>query len=96
MKVYVDEIPESCGDCKFLEKAEYSFYCSRLNIKLNYIDREKDCPLQSLKDHDRELVRQVCEKINNLANKKANIDTGMLDMVYFDNIVEKIEKEYER
>ena len=62
-KVWVEKMPESCGDCEFCETSEHWFYCSRLGIKLKYISREKDCPLQSLKTHDRELVKEVCEKI---------------------------------
>lgn len=66
-KVWVEKMPESCGDCEFCETSEHWFYCSRLGIKLKYISREKDCPLQSLKTHDRELVKEVCEKIKERA-----------------------------
>lgn len=69
-KVWVEKMPESCGDCEFCETSEHWFYCSRLGIKLKYISREKDCPLQSLKTHDRELVKEVCEKIKQYFNEK--------------------------
>lgn len=64
-KVWVEKMPESCGDCEFCEKSEYYHcnYCSRLYTKLKYINREKDCPLHSIKDHDRELVKQVFNEI---------------------------------
>lgn len=67
-KVYVDELPESCKKCAY----------SQINLALGVetricglqygfisidIDKFPNCPLQSLKDHDRELVKEVCEKI---------------------------------
>ena len=70
-KVWVEKMPESCGDCEFCETSEHWFYCSRLGIKLKYISREKDCPLHSIKDHDRELVKEVCEKIIKFINELA-------------------------
>ena len=63
-KVWVEKMPESCGDCEFCEDSEFGFYCSRLCIKLKYINREKDCPLHSIKDYKKELVNEVCEKIS--------------------------------
>lgn len=59
-KVYVDELPIQCIDCQFA----YSGKC-QLNGEIYCIEncRRSDCPLQSLKTHDRELVKEVCEKI---------------------------------
>lgn len=64
-KVWVEKMPESCGDCEFCEKSEYYHcnYCSRLDTKLKYINREKDCPLHSIKDFKRELVNENHQKI---------------------------------
>ena len=68
-KVYVDELPENCKKCVY----------SQINLALGVetricglqygfisidIDKFPNCPLQSLQIHDRELVRQVCEKIS--------------------------------
>lgn len=67
-KVYVDELPESCKKCAY----------SQINLALGVetricglqygfisidIDKFPNCPLQSLQIHDRELVKEVCEKI---------------------------------
>lgn len=104
-KVYIDELPESCGDCEFCETSEHWFYCSRLGIKLKYISREKDCPLQSLKTHDRELVNEVCEKIReHLSEQKKSLkDTfspysnGKAFIISaVEESLNKIEKEYEK
>ena len=63
-KVYVDELPKTCWDCS----CQIDKYCGVLkcdvsdemfdNIKYKY------CPLIDIRDHDRELVKKVCGKIN--------------------------------
>ena len=96
-KVWVEKMPKSCWECPCF-KDDIDFPCGLSDGTQDYFRDGIDgasCPLHSIKDHDRELVRQVCEKINNLANKKTNIDTELLDMVYFDDVVEKIQKEFE-
>lgn len=63
MKVYVDELPKSCVGCKYF--AENRRQCN-LELCFQWIeDRFKfnDCPLIDIKTHDRELVKEVCEKI---------------------------------
>lgn len=65
-KVYVDELPEYCDDCPCsLRDKDDCAYCNLLhkNIGYDFGKRPKHCPLQSLKTHDRELVKKVCEKI---------------------------------
>lgn len=59
MKVYVDELPQSCGDCIFCKQTEYYYYCDKLHTKLGYIDREKECPLKSLTEHNKEKDHQI-------------------------------------
>lgn len=90
-KVYVDGLPTQCLDCRFacdgrcqaLESKEY--YCIE-NC------RRSDCPLHSIKDYKRELVKEVCEKIIRLAKLQNNdnfyIMTGC--------IIDEIRKEYEK
>ena len=58
-KVYVDKMPEDCWDC-LIHNGEDG-HCKILNNFTDYIS--KDCPLIDIKDHDRELVKEVCEKI---------------------------------
>lgn len=72
IKVYVDELPESCNECP----CECDYHCGVLNCDV--IDqicndtKYKDCPLIDIKDHDRELVKEVCEKIGKWGNKHFN------------------------
>lgn len=63
MKIYVEELPRSCGDCDFLKETEYCYYCDKLHKKLGYINKEKDCPLQSLSDYTKQVRKEVCEEI---------------------------------
>ena len=61
-KVYVDELPTQCLDCRFA----YDGRCQAKENGESYCVencRRSDCPLIDIKTHDRELVRQVCEKI---------------------------------
>jgi hypothetical protein len=63
MKLYVDELPKSCGDCVFCKQTEYYYYCDKLHTKLGYIDKDKDCPLQSLADYTKQVRKELCEEI---------------------------------
>ena len=104
-KVWVEKMPENCGDCEFCEKSEYYHcnYCSRLDTKLKYINREKDCPLHSIKDHDRELVNEVLKKVKKIAFK-SNVmcdKTGLpcfgeMRQIYgiYDYELDQIQKEF--
>lgn len=58
-KVYINKMPESCWDC-FCQDSENG-RCKILGKYTDYVP--KDCPLIDIKDHDRELVKEVCEKI---------------------------------
>ena len=60
MEYFVDELPRSCGDCEFLRETEYCYYCDKLQMKLGYFNKEKDCPLQSLSDYTKQVRKQVC------------------------------------
>ena len=67
IKVYVDELPKSCWDC-FCQDNENG-RCKILEKYTDYVP--KDCPLIDIKTHDRELIRQVCEKIIKFINELA-------------------------
>ena len=62
-KVYVDELPKSCVGCKYF--AEHRRQCNlELCLQWNEVKfKFDDCPLIDIKTHDRELVKEVCEKI---------------------------------
>lgn len=63
-KVYVDELPKSCVGCKYF--AEHRRQCNlELCLQWNEVKfKFNDCPLIDIKTHDRELVKEVCEKIS--------------------------------
>ena len=71
MKIYVEELPKSCEDCCFSETgfvwdSEVRF-CKLKPRCMNWIalydKKRKDCPLQSLADHDKQVRKEVCKKI---------------------------------
>ena len=70
MKIYVEKLPKSCKYCPMNAYGIEKNYCSLYSINNigQYIDcwnskRHKKCPLVNIKAHDRELVKEVCEKI---------------------------------
>lgn len=107
-KVWVDKMPESCFECQIItdgsEGCDFCV-CAILEEKATTKNRLKDCPLHSIKDHDRELVRQVCEKIReHLSEQKKSLkDTfspysngkAFIISAVEENL-NKIEKEYEK
>lgn len=112
-KVYVDELPKCCWDCPCYDMYE-------LQCQINYADcenidateeRHKYCKLKTIQDHDRELVKEVCEKIKNWGNKHFNWvgdGTGYdgqdyNEMIGFNNAIkqlneflDQIQKEFEK
>lgn len=62
-KVYVDELPKSCYICPCYDTSEG--FCSMTGSYIKYKKGRilQDCQLIDIKDHDRELVNKVCEKI---------------------------------
>lgn len=65
-KVWVEKMPENCDECPCsLRGKDDCAYCNLLhkNIGYDFGKRPKHCCLINIKDHDRELVRQVCEDI---------------------------------
>ena len=73
MKIYVDELPKSCGDCVFCKQTEYCYYCDKLHTKLGYIDKDKDCPLQPLADYTKQVRNELCEEVKEKVLKHFNI-----------------------
>ena len=97
-KVYVDELPKSCGCCEFYSQDKYCAYCLMLNEKLRYIDKDKDCPLKSLHEHDKELVEKVLKKAKSLITKYDLLKdyNSCAGYFMFDKIIDQIQKEYEK
>lgn len=66
MKVYVDKLPENCGKCCFGD----AFCCINNNYILDLVclnKKSKDCPLQSLSDHTKQVRKEVVQEIKDLA-----------------------------
>lgn len=80
--IYVDELPKSCGDCRFCEKYGYYLYCSRLCKKLEYLDKEKDCPLKPLTDRLAEERKKVVQEI------KDKISDGLYQNSYGETFID--------
>lgn len=110
-KVYVDELPKSCSKCVCVDDC----YCgiTQKNIYYEFYEwtKPKDCPLIDIKTHDRELVKEVCEKIGKWGNKHFNYvgdGTGYdgqdyNEMIGFNNAImqlneflAQIQKEFEK
>lgn len=95
-KVYVDELPKDCFKCLFMTDNQEGYdgcFCKILDERVETKSRLKGCPLIDIKTHDRELVRQVCEKIrikvDNISMHTATKERLMI-------MCEEIEKEYEK
>ena len=92
MKVYVDELPKSCDDCEFCKQTEYCYYCDKLHMKLGYIDKDKDCPLQPLSAHDKQVRKEVCEEIRTFAYDTFK-EFGCFDETDLEHILDQIQGE---
>ena len=93
MKVYVDELPKDCIDCP----CESEYYCNLLNEDVGcckWGEIHKNCPLQSLSDHDNQVRKEVVEDIKERL-KKANLEImSPIDLYsYTDNFLYQVEKE---
>ena len=103
-KVYIDELPESCSKCLFCY--DNRPYWKSTDCIINHkeldedeieIKREKDCPLHSIKTHDRELVKEVCEKIRKTIASTVDLaESNQQIKDQFNIILDLIQKEYEK
>ena len=104
-KVYADELPESCFECPIMvdgsEGCDFCV-CAILEEKAETKNRLKDCPLHSIKDHDRELVKEVCDKIKEqlgfIVNGQERIicDGSATGDKTILAVLKQIQKEYEK
>lgn len=108
-KVYIlDKLPNDCYECPNSNLIGNTCSISDniyLDSVLATIGRHNDCPLIDIKDHDRELVAKVCEKIKeHLSEQKKSLkDTfspysngkAFIISAVEDNL-NKIEKEFEK
>ena len=96
MQILVDELPKSCFECPIIvdgsEGCDFCV-CAILEEKAETKNRLKDCPLHSIKDHDRELVKEVCEKISNHFKTTCYIS---IDEQNIYDVLDQIQKEFEK
>lgn len=104
-KVYVKELPKSCAKCLFCYDNRPYWKSTDCIINYKELDedeietkREKDCPLIDIKAHDRELVKEVCEKIRNNVNDMPYYDdrTGYVSPTDVCEMIDELQKEYEK
>ena len=79
-KVYVDELPESCSKCLFCYDNRPYWKSTDCIINHKELDEDeietsvnKNCPLHSIKDHDRELMAKVLEKTKTFVRENTYI-----------------------
>ena len=84
MKVYVDELPKSCLECKCAfktqrqrinENGSYMEDCMMcIPLGESVIERHNICPLQSISDYTKQVRKEVCEEIKEfLENHKYRV-----------------------
>ena len=88
MRIYVDELPNSCEECpmcrsgklKLQRKGRYieAEQCVFGQYKYHTIDDEIDtCPLQSLSDYTKQVRKEVLSELRNMLGDRAElIDFG--------------------
>lgn len=111
IKVYVDELPENCKKCVYSHiNLAFGVETRICNLQYGFIsandDKFPNCPLQSLKTHDRELVKEVCEKIRDMAHKVGKLvfceycyainPARAIDEHLLNEILGQIESEFEQ
>lgn len=57
MKVYVDELPKICKDCNCLNRVNGR--CQLLHLYVDEDEKQEDCPLESIADHDKKVRAEV-------------------------------------
>lgn len=101
-KVWFEKKPEFRDECPFFVYGEHLHYCSLKKVNI-FDDKDKCsyCPLQTIKQHDRELVKKVCEKIRSELEKELKYDfTSYVPIMNVCNkinrVLDQTQKEYEK
>lgn len=79
MRIFVDELPNCCGNCGFCCKDDLGYWCQ--SERLVYIADElvgkkrlQFCPLQTIADYEKQVRKQVCDEIKEfLENHKYKV-----------------------
>lgn len=100
-ELYVKNLPQSCIDCPCFDDCRIQ--CNITYNDLEYIyksDKDKgnkDCPLKSLHDHDKELVAKVLKEVEDsfTAYLPLRNRTGAWFYGRLNEILERYQKEFE-
>ena len=95
MKIYADEMPKSCNDCEL----GYFYDCQYCSLRPDlarediWVEKEKHCPLLSIKSLKQQVREEVVEEIRERL-KKANFEImSSIDLYsYTDNFLYQVEK----
>lgn len=91
-KVYVDELPEICDECPCHSVMEDRCVLLRKQAIEPFL---QSCPLKSLKTHDRELVKEVCEKIKLKFSDTRTHNWGIEQFELYE-FLDQLQKEFEK
>ena len=72
MRIYVDELPKDCWDCPMHDGENGQ--CKMLVCYTDYIP--KNCPLQSLADHTKQVRKEVCNDFKSRFLATCQIEKG--------------------
>lgn len=92
-KVYVDELPESCDECPCHSVMEDRCVLLRKQAIEPFL---QSCPLKLIKTHDRELVKEVCEKIARNVRVRKIQEEWYAIKTDLRAVLDQIEKEFEK
>lgn len=94
-EIYVKEMPKSCVCCKFF--AQHRRQCE-INLGFEWNEEKQkynDCPLIDIKTHDRELIKEVCEKIKLKFSDTRSHNWG-IEQIELYEFLDQIQKRYEK
>lgn len=91
MKIYIDELPKSCAECKLLGIFRWCYLKDSVCDEIKNNKRHVLCPLKPLSDYTKQVRKEVVEEIKEKFNKKAlyvKIDGlySYVKAIKFDNI----------
>lgn len=97
MKVYVDELPKSCAFCPCYDCELGCCDISDVDLYIyenfnRYKQIHKDCPLQTISDHDKQVRKQVCSEIGGEIYTQMIVYGKELRYSDLNLILDKIEK----
>ena len=90
MKVYVDELPSCCEDCVCHNGV--SGRCKLLH-RTTFDIPPRDCPLQSLSDHTKQVRNEVIKEIKDKINQAKLLYEWKGEEITIEDILDQIQGE---